>query len=171
MIRMVLIYFIILICLLPVAYGAIIGAPLLFVKKSGAKIMLSEASVKDGEVVYDLGAGTGRMIIMAKKDFNKNIKGIEIAPLIWLIGKLNLLFRGIDTKQLQLGNFYNLDFRKADVFFCFLTPKAMEKLKSKFINEAKKGSRIISYAFEIKDWQPKKVIREPNIPPIFIYEI
>jgi len=47
----------------------------------------------------------------------------------------------------------------------------MKKLKNKFETETKKGSRIISYAFEINGWKPKKIIKEKGIASIFVYEI
>ncbi|PIR06634.1 hypothetical protein COY65_00725 [Candidatus Jorgensenbacteria bacterium CG_4_10_14_0_8_um_filter_39_13] len=167
----VLVSFIVLILLIPVAYGAVIGAPLIFAPKKAIRIMIKEANIKNNEIVYDLGAGTGRLIVMAKKEFLKNIYGIEIALIIWLIGKINLFVNKVKISNLKLGNFYKSDFGNIDIFLCFLTPKAMKKLKNKFETETKKGSRIISYAFEINGWKPKKIIKEKGIASIFVYEI
>jgi len=46
----------------------------------------------------------------------------------------------------------------------------MEKLKNKFETEAKKGSRIISYAFPINGFKPLKIIKEKNLASIFVYK-
>ena len=156
---------------IPVSYAAIIGAPPVPAKKQEALVMLREAGIKNGDVVFDLGAQTGRLIIMARKEFSKNICGIEFAPVLWLMGIFNLAAHKISPSLLKFGNFYNLDFGAVDVFFCFLTPKAMAKLKPKFEAEAKKGSRIISLAFEISGWTPKKIVRKNNLAPVFVYEV
>src|SRR5215831_12731652 len=42
--------------------------------------MLETASVKPGDVVYDLGAGDGRIVIMAAQRFGARAVGVEIMP-------------------------------------------------------------------------------------------
>ena len=42
--------------------------------------MLELASVKPGEMVYDLGAGDGRIVITAAKTYQARAVGIEIHP-------------------------------------------------------------------------------------------
>jgi hypothetical protein len=66
-------------------------------------------------------------------------------------------------------NFYNQDLSKADIFFCFLTPKAMLKLSAKFESELKPGTRIISYAFSIPGWSPEKIIFNNMPGKIYCY--
>ena len=47
----------------------------------------------------------------------------------------------------------------------------MEKLKNKFLKELKSEARIISYAFEIRDWTPYMIIKEKRKLPIYFYKI
>jgi len=69
----VLIFFIVFILIIPVAYASVVGAPFIFTPKKAIRIMIKEADIKDNEIVYDLGAGTGRLVVMAKKEFFKKI--------------------------------------------------------------------------------------------------
>jgi hypothetical protein len=60
------------------------------------------------------------------------------------------------------------------VIFIYLLPRIMPRLKKKLEAELKKGTRVISYAFAIGDWQP--VYLEPNEPKknvcrILVYEM
>jgi hypothetical protein len=156
---------------LPLLYGDFIGAPFVAINKRAARVMLRAAGLKDEDIAYDLGAGTGRILIIAKKDFKKKIYGIEVAPLLLLLGRLNLLLHRMSPSQLKLGNFFKMDFKNTNVFFCYLMPKVMNKLAPKFKTEAKKGTLVISYAFKIESWEPKRIIHEPGLSAVYVYEV
>lgn len=46
----------------------------------------------------------------------------------------------------------------------------MEKLKEKFLKELKPETKIISYAFEIKNWTPYVIIKRNRKLPIYFYK-
>lgn len=96
--------------------------------------------------------------------------GFELSPIFYLITLLNLKLHSVKDYRLYYKNFFNANLRKADIIFCFLMPKTMEKLKDKFIKELKSGTKIISYAFEIKDWKPYAVIKKYKKLPIYFYQ-
>jgi predicted RNA methylase len=150
-------------------YGFVIGAPILFSPKKAVIEALTECQVKPGENFYDLGSGTGRSMLIAAKKFNLNIYGFELSPPLALIAKCNLWLHGIRKSTIYLKNFYLEDLNNADIVFCFLTPKAMLKLREKFEKELKPGTKIISYAFSIPDWIPEKVIVNGSPGKIFCY--
>ena len=132
--------------------------------------MIQTARLKPGEIAYDLGAGTGKFIFIGKKEFNLDIRGIELPPVVWLLGRINLRAHGISDPVLERGNFFKKDLRDVGVCFAFLTPKTLTKLKTKFERELKKGARVISYAFPVEEWKPKHVIKEKGIGAIYVYE-
>ncbi len=70
-----------------------------------------------------------------------------------------------------MKNFFNANINEADIVFCFLIPKTMEKLKDKFIKELKPETKIISFAFQIKGWVPYAVIQGGRKPPVYFYKI
>lgn len=107
------------------------------------------AGVKSSDIVYDLGSGDGRSLIIAAKEFNALAVGIEIDPLRFYISKFLIWFNGLNNKiQVKKENFLNSNFSDATVIFVYLVPKALEKLLPKF-KKLKRGTRIVSIKYEI----------------------
>jgi ribosomal protein L11 methylase PrmA len=150
-------------------YSFWIGAPIVFSPKLALRQALRHLELPKGSRFCDLGAGTGRTMIIARKEFGLQVTGFELSPPLFLISKINFLLNR--TKNtLRMKNFYSQNLRENDAIFCFLTSQAMEKLRPKFEKELKNGTIVISYAFEIKDWKPKKVLSGRCPGKTFIYE-
>lgn len=165
-----LIISILFILLVPTAYASVIGAPIVLTKKSLIAEVIKNSNFKNGETFYELGAGTGKIMAAVAQKGIKTV-GFELSPIFYLITLLNLKLRGAENYELYRKNFFKEDLSGADVLFCFLTPRAMERLKSKFLKELKPGTRIISYVFEIKEWNPYAVFRESGKAPLYFYQI
>lgn len=165
-----LIILILFILLLPTAYASVIGAPIVLTKKSLIVEIIKNSDLKNGEIFYELGTGTGRIMAAIAQKGIKTV-GFELSPIFYLITLLNLKLRGVKNYELYRKNFFKEDLSGADALFCFLTPKAMEKLKSKFLKELRPGAKIISYVFEIKGWNPYVVIKENGNAPLYFYQI
>jgi len=138
------------------------------------KRALREAKIKPGESFYDLGCGDGRVLFQASRNYGCRAVGYELNLPVFLLAKFKVILHGKSRDiKIYFKNFLNQDLRKADVIFCYLTPRLMKKLEEKFKKESlKKGTRIISFAFSIKGWQSKKVIKiDPKTPRIYIYEV
>jgi len=149
--------------------GGISAAPWVPLWRSDIRRMMKIAEVKPGEIVYDLGAGDGRIIIIAAAEFKAKATGFEIATLPYLLGYTKIILKGLRGKaKLKYANFFSQDLSKADVICMFLTPQAMKKLKPKLEKEIKPGCRIVSYAFSLPDWPPK-VVDKPNSKKASIY--
>jgi SAM-dependent methyltransferase len=123
------------------------------------------ARLNKKDVLYDLGAGDGRVIIAAAKAGAKAV-GIEIDPIRWLICKL----RSASTKNARaiFGNIYNIPLNDATVVFIYLRNWSIERLKDKFMTELRKGTRIVTYHWPIENWKPVAQDKENDI---YIYEI
>jgi len=158
---------------IPTIYAMIFGAPWVPTPILAVRKMLKLANLKSGDIVYDLGCGDGRLVIEASK--TKGVKGIgyEISPIIYIFATIRNLIFGFKAKIL-FKTFWNKDLSDANVIFIYLLPKAMEKLVKKFKKELKPGTKIISYAFELKELDPVKTIekdRGNNLCRILVYEI
>ncbi|MFA6215272.1 MAG: SAM-dependent methyltransferase [Patescibacteria group bacterium] len=151
-----LLFFVFLLAILGTfALGGYLAAPWVPLWKKDIRRMLKLAGVKPGEIVYDLGAGDGRIIIIAAEEFGAKATGFEIAFLPYFLGCIKIRLKGLAGRaSLKYRNFFNYDFGQADVICTFLTPEAMKKLKPKLKKETKPGCRIVSYAFSIPDWAP-----------------
>jgi len=146
------------------------AAPWVPLWKKDIRRMLKLANVKPGEVVYDLGAGDGRIIIMASKEFGARSVGFEMAVLPYIIGYSRILLNRLGGKaKFAYKNFYKQSLADADVICTFLTPMAMKKLKPKFEKETKSGCRIVSYVFTVPGWQPSKISKENKRANIYLY--
>lgn len=117
---------------------------------------LDMADIKNGDVLYDLGAGDGRVLTEAvKKQPSIRAIGYECVLSVWLWSKIRT-FRSRKSVSLRFGNFFSQDLSDADIVFVYLFPKVMEKLEKKFRRELRPGTRIVSHAFRFKDLQPVK---------------
>lgn len=164
-----LVFFLIVGILGTFALGGLLAAPWVPLWKKDVKRMLKLAEIRPGELIYDLGAGDGRILLLAAKDFGARAVGFEIAFLPYLLGCFKILVSGQRGKiKLKCRNFFAEDLSQADVICAFLTIRAMLKLKPKLEKEAKPGCRILSYAFKIPGWEPI-LADKPNQKTATIY--
>jgi predicted RNA methylase len=120
--------------------------------------MLILAQLKPREVFFDLGAGDGRAVIMAAKDFGARAVGVELRE--DLVKKaLSTVYENNlqDRVTIVNGDMFNVDLTSADVIFLYLTTSANEKVKPKLEVELKPGVRVVSHDYEIFGWKPVKV--------------
>jgi tRNA A58 N-methylase Trm61 len=120
--------------------------------------MLLMAGLKPGEVFFDLGAGDGRTVIMAAKDFGARAVGVELREDLVKKALGTVSEEGLqDRITIVNGDMFNVDLTSADVIFLYLTTSANEKVKPKLEAELKRGVRIVSHDYEIVGWKPLKV--------------
>lgn len=130
---------------------------------------LRAANLKSGQAFYDLGAGTGKTLLIAEKEFGAKAVGFEISIPFYLIAKINLFLHG-SKAEIRFKNFFAEDIKNADVVFCFLAIRTMQKMKEKIKNEMRPGRMIIVYAFPFPDWEPKMKIPVRDHWDLFIYK-
>ena len=131
--------------------------------------MLSLAEVKSKDILYDLGCGDGRIIIMATKEHGARSIGIEADPFRVLYTWVRIMISGLSKKTGVIwANFFRRDLSEASVVTLFLSQSANNNLKSKLSQELKPGTRIVSYYWTFYGWRPKKVDRKFQV---YLYEI
>ncbi len=120
--------------------------------------MLKMANLKAGEVLFDMGAGDGRTLVMAAKDFGARGVGIELREDLAKKALSSIDQNGLtDRVTIVNGNMFNVNLTSADVVFLYLTTSANEKIRPKLESDLKKGVRVISHDYEIIGWQPEMV--------------
>lgn len=126
--------------------------------------MLQLAGVKQGDILYDLGSGDGRLVIAAVQQFGAQRGiGIEIAPELIKLSQANAQRAGVsDRTQFLQQDLFQTDFRDASVVTLYLSPTANRQLRPKLLNDLKPGSRIVSHSFTMGDWQPDRVVNIPG---------
>lgn len=153
------------------AYAAYVGAPPLLAPKKAVRRMLELAQVTSGDIVYDLGCGDGRVVIMADKEFQTKAVGFELSPFLYVVGQIKKILAYARKTKIYFRNFYLCDLSKADVITCFLTPRTMPRLQRKLEKNAKPGAKLVSYAFKAKGWKPEKIEKLKGLAPIYLYVI
>ena len=120
--------------------------------------MLDLAELKPGEVLFDLGAGDGRSVIMAAKAFAARAVGVELREDLAKKALSTIHDNSLaDRVTIVNGDMFTVNLTSADVVFLYLTTSANEKIRPKLETELKKGARIISHDYEIVGWKPEKV--------------
>src|SRR3989338_8816996 len=72
------------------ALAGLSAAPWVPLWKKDVIRMMRLANIKPGEVVYDLGAGDGRIIIIAVREFGAQSTGFEFAILPYILGYIKI---------------------------------------------------------------------------------
>jgi tRNA A58 N-methylase Trm61 len=120
--------------------------------------MLQLADLRHGEVLFDMGAGDGRSVIMAAKQFGARGVGIELREDLAKKALSSIEESGLtDRVTIVNGSMFDVTLASADVIFLYLTTSANEKIKHKMEKELKKGCRVVSHDYEVIGWKPKKI--------------
>ncbi len=126
-----------------------------------AMCKLGKVTKKD--VVYDLGCGDGRMVIIAIKKFNaKRGVGIDIDKQRIKESKENAELQGVSDKvEFRVGDVLKVkDLPDASVVLLYMGDDINMRLKPILKSKLKPGSRVVSHRFIMgDDWPPTKTER------------
>ena len=121
--------------------------------------MLLLADVRPGEIIFDLGAGDGRTVIMAAKDFSARAVGVELRDDLVKKALSTVYEQNLQDRITMVnGDMLGVDLSSADIVFLYLTTSANEKIRPKLDAELKRGVRIVSHDYEVVGWKPVKIV-------------
>ena len=120
--------------------------------------MLTLAEVKQGDVVYDLGCGDGRIPIAAAKRGARGV-GVDIDPRRIAEANANAKAAGVEKLvEFRLQDAMTVDVSPATVVTLYLLSSSNAKLRPILTKQLKPGSRIVSHAFSMgSEWPAEKV--------------
>jgi precorrin-6B methylase 2 len=134
--------------------------------------MLDMAHPAKGEILYDLGCGDGRIVMMAARDYLVKAVGVEIREDLASTAQGEIKKSNLEGKaEIIQANFFDVDLSKADVVALYLTTSGNEKLKPKFEKELRLGSRVVSHDFTIPGWTPIETSGELSGHTIYLYKV
>ncbi|MCC7227918.1 MAG: methyltransferase domain-containing protein [Burkholderiaceae bacterium] len=123
-----------------------------------AQKLLTSAGVKPTDLVYDLGAGDGKIAILAAKNFGANAVGIEYKAEMADLARRNAKRAGVEDKvKIITGDIFVEDFSKATVVTLYLLPDLNLKLRPTLLKMTP-GTRILANSFNMGDWEPDEII-------------
>jgi SAM-dependent methyltransferase len=116
--------------------------------------MLSLAAVTSQDLVYDLGAGDGKIAIAAAKDFGARAVGVEYNPDMAKLAQCFVKADGLEERvKILHGDIFETNFSNATVVTLYLLPELNLRLRPTLL-EMKPGTRVVSHSFLMDDWEP-----------------
>ncbi len=115
--------------------------------------MLRMAKVTAQDLVFDLGAGDGKIAIAAGK-LGANAVGIEYNPDMAKLAACLVTAEGVGNKvKIIQGDIFKEDFSKATVITMYLLPELNLCVRHRILG-MKPGTRVTSHQFTMGDWEP-----------------
>jgi Methyltransferase domain len=123
--------------------------------------MLIMAQVTPNDFVWDLGAGDGKIAIMAAKKFGARAIGVEYNPEMVKHANENAQKAGVaGTGQgkatIRHGDIFATDFTQATVITLYLLPALNMKLRPQILS-MRPGTRVVSHSFSMEDWEADEI--------------
>jgi hypothetical protein len=155
--------------LLWILLPALYGLPPVPTKPERIRKALKLANLQPDEVLYDLGAGDGRVLLIAAREFDAKAVGIEVGPIQCALIWLRAVASGLGDKiQIQMKSFLKADLSKADVVFVYATSREVLKLAPHLEAQLKRGARVVSISADFPAWEPQEF---DDRELIFVYEM
>ena len=155
--------------LLWILVPAFYGLPSVPTKQERIRKALKLANLQADEILYDLGAGDGRVLLIAVREFNAKAIGIEIGPIQCALIWLRVVASGFGNNiRIKWRNYLKADLSEADVVFVYATSKEVARLASYLEKQMKPGARLVSISADFLEWEPSTM---DDRDLIFVYEV
>jgi cyclopropane fatty-acyl-phospholipid synthase-like methyltransferase len=124
-----------------------------------ADAMLKLAAVTPADVVYDLGSGDGRIVILAAQKYGARGVGIELdARLVEISRQVAREGKVAERVTFIQGDLFTADVSAATVVAIWLSNTVNMRLEGKLKRELAPGTRIVSHQFPIGTWAPDRTV-------------
>ena len=134
--------------------------------------MLKLANVHQGDVLYDLGSGDGRIPVTAAKRYGIRAYGIDIDPQRIQEANDNAKKNGVThLVQFRREDLFKTNFKEATVVTLYLLPDLNVKLRPRLLAELKPGTRVVSHQFDMGTWKPDKKVELTSGRTIYLWTI
>jgi hypothetical protein len=139
-----------------------------------AQRMLEVAKVQPDDVVYDLGSGDGRIVILAAQKFGARAVGVELNSDLYVQSSERIRKLGLqDRAQILHENMFEVNVRHATVVTLYLLTAVNERLRPLLERQLRSGARVVSHDFQVPGWQPAQTVEvtsKNGVPSkIFLY--
>ncbi len=122
-----------------------------------AQKMLELANVSKDDVVYDLGSGDGRIVIMAAQKFGAHAVGVELNPDLFKQSSDRIKELHLENRAKILNeNMFEVNLRHATVVTLYLLTSVNEALKPLLEKQLRSGARVVSHDFQVPGWKAEK---------------
>jgi SAM-dependent methyltransferase len=137
-----------------------------------ADAMLRLARVTPDDLVYDLGSGDGRLVILAAQKYGARGVGVELDPRLVAISRQVAREGAVEDRVAFLEqDLFTTDISRATVVLLYLSSSMNRRLEPKLKRELRPGVRIVSHQFGIGEWVPDATVRAADGTDLFLWEI
>jgi SAM-dependent methyltransferase len=121
--------------------------------------MLQMADVKKTDMIYDLGCGDARILVLAAQKYGAQGVGYDIDPERVIESRQNVTKNNVqDLVKIIQADIFTLDLEKADVMPLYLHPDMMRQLVPQ-VEKMKPGTRIVTHEYGFPDiYKPDKKV-------------
>jgi ribosomal protein L11 methylase PrmA len=120
--------------------------------------MLHLAKVTQNDVVYDLGCGDGRIVVMAAKLYGCRGVGYELDPQMVAAARAYARKHRVESLvTIEQKDIFTVDLRPATAILLYLLPSMNEKLVPQFA-KMHPGSRIVAHDYGIEGMRADQVV-------------
>jgi predicted RNA methylase len=119
---------------------------------------LELGELKDGEKMFDLGSGDGRIIIMAAQHYHADATGVELDKALVRQSVDRIRKLGLESSaHIISGDLLKIDYSTADLITVYLLPLSNDRVQPLLDRELKKGARVVAHDFEFRGWTAEKM--------------
>jgi len=119
--------------------------------------MLDLAKANKDDFVVDLGSGDGRMVLGAAKRGIKS-RGVEFNPDLVQLSKDEAARLGVsEYAEFIAQDMFKADLTQTTLLMTYLLPHLNVRVRPLALSQMKPGSRVVTYAFHMGEWQPEQV--------------
>ncbi len=133
--------------------------------------MLRLAAVRPSDVVFDLGSGDGRIVILAAEKYGARGVGIELDPDLVERSRQVAQQGGAGERASFIeGDVFTADISEATVVMLYLSADVNARLETK-LRRLRPGTRIVSRQFRIANWVPDETLRAADGTDLFLWRV
>ena len=141
-------------------------------RESVADEMLKLGGIKASDVVYDLGSGDGRIVILAAQKYGARAVGVEIDRKLVDIARMIAKEGEIEHRVTFIeGDLFGADISRATLVTIYLSPGVNKRLEPKLRKELQPGTRIVSHQFPIGAWPADKTVQAEDGTILYLYTV
>ena len=124
-----------------------------------AEAMLDLAGTTADDVVYDLGSGDGRLVILAAQRHGAQAVGYELQATLVALSRQSAVDAGVaDRVRFVEEDLRTADLSQATVVFLYLSTSLTWELTPKLLRELRPGARIVSHQFRLAERPPDRSV-------------
>ena len=121
--------------------------------------MLELAKVGPEDIVYDLGSGDGRIVIMAAQKYGAQAVGFELNDELYQESTKRIVELKLEKQaKILKEDFFEADLRRATVVTLYLLTSVNEKLRPRFEAQLRPGTRLVSHDFQVPGWKVDQTV-------------